>query len=279
MSEQTSVVNLSQAPALEQPAPVQNQTTQATEPKPDPLAPKFAALAKKERQARLLAQQVKFKEQALAKRAAEIEAKEREWNEEFKLSPLAALKKRNLTYEDITKAALNDDKFQPEVAIKDVKADLQRLREENAQKEKDSIEMAKKRALQAEQEAIQNFQEQIGSHIIGNKDKYELTSLYEANDLVFQTVEEHFNRTKKILSIPEACELVEQYLESELERTSKESKKFQSKFLGSKQNEEPRITGKTSTTLSNGLNSSAAPSMLPQKTEDDRLKRALAKLG
>lgn len=285
MSEgQTSVVNLAQAPSNQTPAEPNNanqpQATPATqETKPDPLAPKFAALSKKERAIRILSQQAKQQSQALAKREAAIAAREQEWENEFKNSPLEALKKRGRTYQDLTNAALNDGKFQPEVAIKDVQNEIQRLRQEQADKEKMQVEAAQKQAQAAEQQAVKGFQEQIGSHIETNKDKYELTSLYGANDLVFQTVEEHFNRTKKILAVGEACDLVESYLESELERTSKESKKFQSKYGVAKPSEEQRLAGKTSTTLSNNLNSSAAPSMLPQRTEDDRIRRALEKLA
>lgn len=285
MSEQgqTTLVNtqaVSSATPAEPNAATEPQTAPAApEAKTDPLAPKFAALAKREKQARILQQQSRLQAQALAKREAAIAEREKIWEEEFKSSPLEALKKRNLTYQDLTNAALNDGKFQPDVALKDLKDEIQKVRQETEAKEKLALQNAQKQAQMAEQQAVAHFQEQIGAHIEQNLEKYELTKIYDANDLVYQTVEEHFNRTKKILSVSEACELVESYLESELERTSKESKKFKSKFLNQQRAEDAKGVGKSSTTLSNNLQSSSAPSMLPQKTENDRIRRALEKLA
>lgn len=246
--------------------------------KPDQMASKFAALAKKERQARMLHMQAKARGDELSKREAAIAEREKLWEDEFRTSPLVALKRRNITYEDLNNAVLNDGKFQPDVEIKSVRDELQRLRQDSQDKERKALEDAKLAQEQAEAQAVETFKGRIGEFITQNGEKYELTKLYDASELVFQTVEQHFERTKKVLSIDEACGLVEGYLEAELERTSKESKKFQSKFLASKETED-KSPPKSTTTLSNNLNSSSAPSMLPQKTEDDRIKRALAALG
>lgn len=279
MIEQTATPNTQVVETkTETPTETQN-TSPPAEPKPDQMASKFAALAKKERQARLLHAQAKTRAEELAKREAAIAERERLWEEEFKQSPLEALKKRNLTYQDLTNAALNDGKFQPDVEIKRVQDEIQRFRVEQEEKEKKAIEAQQAAQQKAESEAIEGFKTKISDHIDANSEKFELTKLYDASELVFQTVEEHFERNKKILSIDEACSLVEQYLESELERASKESKKFKSKFLSAKQEQQEKTAGKSTTTLTNSFNSSATPSLLPAKTEEDRIKRALAALG
>lgn len=247
---------------------------------PDPMAPKFAALAKKDRAARAALDAAKAKEAEIAKREAAIAERERIWEEEWKKSPLEALKKRNVSYQDITNAALSDGKFEPTVEIKRVQDEIQNLRKENEEKERRQQESQKEAQAAAEAQAVEQYKGNIGKHIAANAEKYELTKLYDASELVFQTVESHFERTQKVLSLDEACQLVEDYLESELERTSKESKKFQAKFLAQKAAEkDEKGAGKTSTTISNHMQTSSAPSMLPAKTENDRIQRALAALS
>lgn len=254
--------------------------------KPDDISAKFAALAKKERLARMAQQTARQKEQALAERERAIAERERLWDEEFKRSPLEAIKKRGYTYEDLAKAAMNDGKFDPETEVKGVKTELQRFREEQAEKEKKAQEAQLEAQKKAEQETIETFKANIKDTITKNKDKYELTALFDAADMVYDTIEEHFRRTSeegkpKVLTIDEACDLVEQFYENELERTAKESKKFQTKFqaLKPKEDDQSAKTGKTSTTLTNQQSGSAAASLLSPSVENDRIKRALAALG
>lgn len=288
MSE-TTVVNLAQTATPTETTGIPGQNTSnaisqtpannaIVDKKPDEMASKFAALAKKERQARQLVQQSRSRADELARREAAIAKREQEWESEFRNSPLEALKKRNLTYQDLTNAALNDGKFQPETEIKRVQDEIQRFRKETEEKEKRTLAAQTQAQRAAESEAVNAFKSRISEHVDKNGDKLELTKLYNGEDLVFQTVEEYYNRTQKILSVEEASDLVEQYLEAELERTSKESKKFQSKYLAQK-SQEARSNSRSDVTLSNNLNTSAAPTLLSQKTEEDRLKRALAALG
>lgn len=266
---------------------VPNQQTQEVTPKvPDDMGAKFAALAKKERLARQAQYSLKSKETSLAERERQVSERERLWEGEFKQSPLEALRKRGYSYEDLTKAALNDGKFQPETEIKEVKSEFERFKQEQADKEKKAVEEQNNAAQKAEEQAVQTFKSNIQTHLETNKDKYELTALYEAEDLVFQTVEEHYLRTQKqgkpkIMSLDEACGLVESYIENQLEITAEKSKKFQSKYQALKAKAEfENKSSKSSTTLTNDLvPSSAAPSLLSVKTENDRIARALAALG
>lgn len=263
--------------------PTEPESAAPATPKPDDMAAKFAALAKKERIARLAQHNLKTKEQSLTERERQIAERERMWEEEFKKSPLEAIKKRGYSYEDLTKAALNDGKFDPATEVKSVREEIERLRQENAEKEKKAQELQQTEAQKAEAQALETFKGRISETIEANKEKYELTSLYDANELVFETIEQHFLKTSeagkpKIMSIDEACGLVEQYLESEVDRMAKESKKFQSKYGQSKTKEGDSAKPKSSVTLTNEV-TSAAPSLLPAHTENDRLKRALAALG
>jgi hypothetical protein len=252
--------------------------------KPDDMSSKFAALAKKERMARMAQQKYKTMEAQIAEREKKIAERERMWEEEFKLSPLEAIKKRGYSYEDLTKAALNDGRFEPATEIKSVKEEINRLREEQAQKEQKALEAQELAAKQAEQEIVEGFKARIAETIEAQQEKYELTHLHDGSELVFQTIEEHFERTKaegkpKVMSVEEACELVEQYFEAVVERMATKSKKFQTKYGTAKATDEQKGAGKSSVTLNNQMATSSAPSLLPTATENDRIKRALAALG
>lgn len=283
--ENTTVVETAPQNPTEAPKPETAITPEVPSQK-DEMAHKFASLARKERLARTLGKSVKAKEMELAQREQQILERERLWEEEFKKSPLEAIKKRGFTYEDLTNAVLNDGRFSPETEIKEVKSEIERFRQEQELKEKKMLEMQQKQAAEAEAQAVETFKSNITDFIGANKDKYELTALYEAEDLVFQTVEEHYNRTlaagkPKIMSIEEAVSLVEEYIEAELDRTASSSKKFQSKYQMMKaKEEEQKNRPHSSQTLSNDLTpTSSAPSMLSTKTENERIKRALAALG
>ena len=282
--ENTVVIDT--APQTPVEAPTQTPVTPEVPSQKDDMAHKFASLARKERMARHMSKAVKSREAQLAERERQIAEREQMWEQEFKKSPLEAIKKRGFTYEDLTNAVLNDGKFSPETEIKEVKSEIERFRQEQELKEQKMLEMQQQQAAEAEAQAIDTFKSNISEFIATNKDKYELTSLYEEEDLVYRTVEEHYNRTladgnPKIMSIEEACSLVEDYIEAELDRTATNSKKFQSKYQPMKAKEEEKTNRPhSSNTLSNDLTpTSSAPSILSVKTENERIKRALAALG
>lgn len=262
----------------------------AKTPTPEEINSRFAALAKRDRLVRLQAQKAKQleaqivdRERQIAERERKLSERDSEWDQEFKLSPLEALKKRGYSYADLTKAALNDGKFHPDVELREVRSEIEKLRQDQADKEKKAQESQTLSQQKAEQEAVENFKLGITDFLQKNNEKYELTALYDADDFVFQTIEEHYLRSKeagnpKVLSIDEACELVESYLEKEIERTAQKSKKFQSKYMAPKQ-AEPQKPKSTTTLTNDMIPSSAVPSLLSPKNEQDRLKRALAALG
>ena len=279
MLTETTVVQTAQptttAPT-EQPKPTE-AAPQAAPPEKDQMSAKFAALARRERQARQIHTRAKQREEALLKKEQEIAEREKMWESEFRSSPLEALKRRGIAYQDITNAALNDGKFDASVEVKTVQQEIQKLREEQAQKEKEYLERQKQQELEGMQETINGFKEHISEHLKQNSEKYELTSLFEGGERIYQVIEQYFNETQKVMSIDEACSFVEQEFEKELEKAAK-AKKFQSKYTSAKK-EEPKLPPKTTTTLSNSIPSSSAPSLLPAATERDRMQRALAKLG
>jgi hypothetical protein len=238
-------------------------------PKP-PGSDRFAALAKKER--------------AIQKQLADIKAREASVKafESLKASatsnPLEALKALGLSYEQITQYLLNGNKPTPEAEVSQVRQDLEKLKQEQVQREEQAKVAAKQAAEREYQQTLEDFSSEVKGFVQSNKDSYELTNMYQGEEIVLSTIEQHFANTKRIMSIKEAADLVEAYFEEQV-KAAQQTKKFQAK-------QEPKVSegqpkresvSKSTPTLSNGLTSSA-PSLLPAKTEQARMQRAMAAL-
>lgn len=265
-----------------------------------PGADRFAALHRKDREVRQRSQAFRTERDSFQKEMQAFRAEKAAWEAEFKARPLDAIKKRGYTYEDLTKAALNEGRFDPETGVKEVKTEVDRLREEIAARDKKSAEEADKQAQHQFQETVRGFKQTVKAFVGANAEKYELTHRYDPEcDTVYSAIEEHWNRQQalfdrkegpapKALNYTEALDLVESYYEAQIEaeldalpKTKKWASKWGQKFGArtSDPKEEPRIQGtRTTATLTNDMQSSSAPSLLPQATENDRMRRALAKL-
>jgi len=244
------------------------------------LAPKFAALAKKAKAAQQAQAKLKAERAEIERARQEIESFNK-YKTEAKQNPLKALEAMGIKYDDLVNYVLNGEKPTPEQEFSSLKGEIQKLREEQENRELERDRMAKADAEKAYEETISAFKTKVTEHITGNPDKYELIALHEAEALVFDTIEEYFNSSGKIMAIDKASELVEQYLEEQFESTLSKAKKFQNKFAP-KKDDQPQTTQSKgpSPTLNNTVAvSSSAPSFLPPKTEQERLQRALAKLS
>jgi hypothetical protein len=258
-----------------QPIPEGPKTLQeAVNPvKSEPAQPgvgRFTALAKKERQ--LQKQMAELKQQQA--RLAQFEKA----RSEAAQNPLKALESLGLSYEQITQFLLNNNKPTPELELQGVKQEIERLRQETALKEQ-RAKQAQEQAAKAEyQRTLQEFSQEVSDYLDENAGTYELTKMYEGQSIIQATIEQYFAQTKKIMSIEDAAKLVEKYFEDQVEAAQK-TKKFQAKQTPKEDKGQPRREPavKNSPTLANELTSSA-PSLLPAKTESDRLQRALAAL-
>jgi hypothetical protein len=229
-----------------------------------PGADRFAALAKKERAIQQQSEQLKVREAKLS----EFETIKRTATQ----NPLKALEILGVSYEQITEFILNGQKPTADLQVSSVKQEIEELR-----RERELEKEAAKKAQSDEYEKVQEqFRAEIGSFVANNAHQYELTALYKGEEIIQATIEQHYEATKKVLSIKEAADLVEQYFEDQV-RTG-HSKKFQAKQEPKTEGQPAKETERTKApTLTNGLTSSA-PSMLPAKTEADRINRALAAL-
>lgn len=238
-------------------------------PKP-PGADRFAVLAKQERALRQREQAVK----AAAVKQAEWEKARAEATQ----NPLKALEALGLSYEQITQFMLNGSKPTPELELQGVKQEIAAFRKEQEDKAI-ALKVEQESKAKAEYQAtLSGFNQEVTDFIKSNADTYELTAMYQGESIIAATIEQHFANTKKILSIKEASELVEKYFEEQVQAAQK-SKKFQAKQQPKEESQPRREQAAKSSapTLSNELTSSA-PSLLPAKTENDRLRRAMAAL-
>ena len=192
----------------------------------DQFASKFAALSRKEKALRDREAEYEARFEDMQHRLAEYENQSSEpdvdWESMLRNDPLGALEEVGLGYDKLTELALNDGKLTPDMQ-------LAAMREEMESEYRRKFEDLENRLTEKEQaeenayyDAVQNnFQEEIGSFVAQNPEKYELIEASNANDLVFDVIEEHYNETGSILDIEEAADAVEDYLEQEANKFMK----------------------------------------------------------
>jgi hypothetical protein len=260
-------------------APAQPEVKAETVEKEPALAPKFAALAKKAKAAQQAQAKLKAERADIERARQEIDQFNR-YKSEAKQNPLKALEAFGIKYDDVVNYVLNGEKPTADQEINSVKSELQRFRQEQEEREVQRQRMEIEAQQRQYEETINTFKTKVDEHISTNNEKYELINLHDANGLVFDTIEEYFNTTGKIMSIDKASELVESYLEDQIDTTLQKTKKFQSKLAPKKEEQpQPQARGPSPTLNNQVTASSAAPSYLSPRTEAERIQRALAKLS
>lgn len=272
-------------------APAQN-SAQAPAEKPaeqtiDQLSPKFAALSRKEKQIRESQKAVSESQKAVQAELARIEQEKSEltkWRTEretdssslmdrLKKDPFSVLKDAGLTFEDLTKMQLNDLNPTPEMLIERTRNDLESKYSKQLEDLKKGLEDKEVKAQQDALNArIDSFKSEITEFIDTNKDTYELTALNGAGELVYEVIEEFYNKNQKLLSLEDAAQEVEKYLEAEAQKILK-AKKFSKPVESPTEAKKPE----TSPTLSNTL-SAQVPGKESRFLSDDESKREAAKL-
>ena len=186
----------------------------------DKFASKFAALSRKEKALRDKEAEYESKFEEMERRLAEYENKSQEpevdWEQLLRRDPLRALEEVGLGYDKLTELALNDGKLTPDMQLAAMREEI----ENDYRRKFEELEGRLTEKEQAEQEAYynsvqENFQNEIGNFVAQNQDKYELIEASDANELVFDVIEEHYNETGRVLDIEEAADAVESYLEEE----------------------------------------------------------------
>lgn len=262
-------------------------SAEATPPK-DQLADKFEVLAKKERALFRQRQAIAQKEKELQELQTKLKAFE-EKKTKAKVNPLEYLSEAGLSYDELTDFMLNGGKPSEKSELQMLKEEFQRLREEQAEKERQTQEQ-QTAAQQAQQaQILEDFKSEIGEFLESKKDVYELTYQRNAVDDIFTTIQDAYvinlqdwmangrqGPPPAHMDIQKAAEIVEEFYEKEVLKLA-ETQKLKQK-LGiqapstNNQNKQP------SKTLTNSMASTAA-SVVPAKTDEDRMRRALEKLA
>jgi hypothetical protein len=274
------------APVVET-APTEGTEAPVTAPEPKPgdnaqrfafLARKEAALQKSRAEIKAQLQKLESEKSEMAKMRAEIDSLKSQ-KKDYRQNPLSLLEENGLTYKELTDFILNNNTVSTESQIKQIQTKLEAVEKQREIDRQEAQKRAEEEQSQREVQVINEFKGEIHNFVTANKDKFELTHLYEAQNLVYDTVEEYFSKTQKILSIPEACDLVEKYLESLAEKSLK-TKKLSGK-IGQPLQTEPKPKEPATAprrTLTNSNYTASTPSLVTPKIESDRMARALAAL-
>ena len=277
-------------------APVEGTTTQTTiqqEPQAaanqkDQFADKLELLTRKQQAIWHQSQKVKQEQQALAQERAEFE-RFKALKAQAKQKPLDYLAEGGLSYDEITQHVLNGGKPTQEDELQTLRNEFKQLREEQEKKEKKQQEQQTIAQRQQEEQRIVEFKDEISDFIEQNKATYELSSMRDATEDIFTTVQDAFvislqewhkngrvGRPPEPMSIQAAADIVEEFYEKEVLRLTG-SQKLKSKLNIQPQESSGDPAKSPSKTLTNNMASTAA-SVVPAKNDHDRMQRALAKL-
>jgi hypothetical protein len=218
------------------------------EPAPEPEKPatrkiddasRFAAIARREKAAREVEARAKQQEQAAAERLKEVESRltsAQKWEQEFegiRKNPMQLLKKAGYSLEDVVKYVLNDEQATPDLAAREVDRAIQKqikaledrfaAKEQTWQQEKAAAEKAQL------DRSVEHFRSRISDHLSANADALELihaefSTAAEAENEVFELIRLQYQSTGDMLTIEEASERVETFLEERAEKLLKTKK-------------------------------------------------------
>lgn len=238
------------------------------------------------------------KEATLAERLAKID----EFESIKKTNPRKALELLGLSYQDLTQVELNDGQITPDVKVRELEErfekDLRTREEEKRQNESAQKQDQERRAAQA----VDKFKGEIGSYLKDNATRYELIEFEQSQDLVFDVIDEHYNRTLKaaqdkaleedpdadvstargeVLTIAQSADKVELHLEQKYQK-AKDLKKV-SALLQAKPSpkpapasDKPQNTRQTPQTLNNNLSATPSQTRKAARTDEDRIAAAIA---
>lgn len=287
---------------MEQPATAEVTTTSVLEAKPaevvetpkeepkqeDVRAKRFAELSKRkneivQRQQRLNSE-MKAREDALSKREAVVKE-----YEEIKLlaktNPNEAIKKIGTDYKSLTDHILNGEKLTPELLSQDVNEKIKVLEKKLEEQAKTFEEREVLKKQDENKRILENFSATIIETVKNNAEKYPAVHVFDGAPVIYEMIQKRWHDTKgqHLMTIDEAASLLEKDLGGVVEKLL-QTPKYASRVNPSKEGDsKPNSQSKPNSlnkpkTITNELTSSA-PSLLPPKTENDRIKRALEKLA
>ena len=249
------------------------------------LSAKFAALSRKEKQLKQQESQWRQQQQSLSQQMSELKSENEKMKREYeeyrkniKTSPLQAMEKEGYSFEQLTEMQMNNQNPTPEMLIKQMRSELESGYKSELEALKQQIASEKQQQQEAaETQTVTHYKSQINEQVASNPDKYELISLNEASDLVFQVATEFYESEGRILSAEEAADFTEKYLEEEAKKVLN-AKKFKAQQFKPKSDlpssKGPTLQKEKSQTLSNDLSTEVPVSTSRKLTRDEEIEAA-----
>ena len=186
----------------------------------DQFASKFAALSRKEKALRDRESEYESKFEEMERRLHDYESRDQEpevdWEHMLRNDPLRALEEAGLGYDKLTELALNDGKLTPDMQLAAMRQELENDYQRKFEELENRLNVKEQSEAESYYDAVQeNFQDEIVGVVQSNPEKYELVQASEADGLIYDVIEEHYNETGRVLDIEEAADAVESYLEEE----------------------------------------------------------------
>lgn len=237
----------------------------------DPMASKFAALARQQKAIRDKERAVQAEKQAylaeketLSKELAELKA----WKAKLRQEPLSVLSEEGVSYDQLTNLMLNQPSGS-DLEIQKLSREIEALK---AARESDQTQ-SKQAQDDKRQEAVKQIENEVTLLIDGNE-AFETIQSMNAQKAVVELIERTFDDESRLLTVEEAANEVEEYLVEQAMALTK-LKKIQSKMNPApaepalEQSQTPQKPQQT--TLSNRSTTSTRP-----LTAKERRERAIA---
>ena len=237
---------------------------------------KFAALSRKEKAIR--AREAEY-EQKLASLEERLQAAEKPaepvepeipLERRLRANPLKALEEMGLSYDKLTELALNDGKLTSEMQMRLMREELEN---DYKSKFKDlENKMLEKEKLEEERKydsVYNNFLQEIDSFVSDNKNEYEFINVNQANQVVYDVIEEHYNETGRILDLKDAADAVESFLGAEAEKLLNLNK-VKNRLNSYNEPKQPQPPRQSQVTLSNAHSARAERAAKPLSDEDSK---------
>lgn len=249
-------------------------TTAATEPQqPDPAAKtakdfraQFAVLERQKREMKLEREKLRAEAEQAQAKAKELQAVV----DALKSDPADGLTRLGLSFDELAHRVVSGGKPSIESELAATRAEIEALKKARAE---DAVQMSKREVEQT----LTAFQAEIKTTIDSNPE-FELVQAKKAYGDVFEVIETHYRQAGELLTVEQAANLVEKYLEQEgdiLLRTTK----FRTKLAPKLEPEKPKSPQQQ--TLTNQLQGAAdrTDDDLPFEERKARLKARLERGG
>ena len=248
-----------------------------------PLSVGWAKVAKLEREAREARKAAKADSEVARKQVAEMQAKIdalEKAKAEARLNPTAWLEQGGISIQEANEYLVNNKTPTAEGMAAHAIKELEALKKQQAEAKAKEAEAAQEATKAEQAKTYQTWQNGVVDFVKKNEADYELINQQGAHQLVPAVIQQKYNETAKtgtpvILSEKEAADLVEKHLEQQAEKlfaTKKLSTKFQPAVVAPqpKTEAQPRTT-----TLTNGLTTSAQTNGSKPKTWAEKKANAL----